>query len=123
MDGKSFVDQWDLIHEVIKEHLAESKVGYSIHALERMKERSINEVSVKRILHSRPPHEMFGPYEYPYGEKPYENPDPVFSILGKRGKEDYWVVGVAMKQKRYKIKFWVMTVYKIDRHSRHLKKA
>lgn len=122
MNGKSFANHWDLIHEVIGEHLAESKVGYSTHALKRMEERTIEEASVKRILDSRPPHEMFAPYEYPYGDEPYENSDPVFSILGKRDKEN-WVVGVAMKKQCHKIKFWIVTMYRVDKQSRHLKRT
>lgn len=118
--GKAFMEQWNLIHEVLKDHIDKDEVEYSKHADERMVERRITKTIVERVLERNKPHEMFAPYEYPYGENPYSNPDPVFSVSGEWNGRRI-VVGVAIKMIQRQLLFIVTTVFKASEYCRHNK--
>lgn len=116
--GKAFVEQWDLLHEVLKEHIDKDEVEYSSHADERMIERKITKTTVECVLEYNRPHEMFAPYEYPYGGSPYSNPDPVFSVAGEWNDRRI-VIGVAIKMIGRQMLFTVTTVFRATEYSRH----
>ena len=114
---RAFSEHWGLLHEAVQESIERNALLYSDHALKQMKERGISDRETKDVLINHPPHEMFAPYEYPYGDKPFSNPDPVFSVIGKADL----VVAVAVQRYRRRIRFVVITVFHASEHSRHKK--
>ena len=111
--GKAFEEYWDLLKEVLREHVEVDRVQYTRHAEDRMAERDIPKKVVQTILKTKRPVEMYEPHAYPHGERPYTNAHPVFTLVN-----DEVAVGLAMeRQHGQKIHFVVLTV-KSTTHTR-----
>ena len=111
---RAFSEHWELIREVLEKQVKQRRITYSTHAIERMEEQNILEEDVEYVLSTYAPHEMFKPYEYPYGPKPFSNRDPVFSVFGKT---ENLVVAVALKKIQRGVKFVVVTAFRPSEHS------
>ncbi|MHB1681484.1 MAG: DUF4258 domain-containing protein [Bacilli bacterium] len=82
MRGRDFKESWGLLKDVLHQHLYDQRVKFTDHARERMQERRVPEETIRAILQVGQPTEMYKPYAYPYGEDPFQNPDPVFTFVG-----------------------------------------
>lgn len=107
MDRSAFQEHWELLHEVLKKKIKEGDLRYNV-----------TKIQVEKTLLQYGPHEMFRPFEYPFGEKPYANKDPVFTVIDK--KEDL-VVAVALRKYRHGVRFVIVTVYWAQENTRHKK--
>lgn len=119
---KAFEEQWTAIKHILINHLDMDIVEFTVHAKERMIERDIEQETVSAILRYGKLTEMFKPWEYPYGENPYNNRSPVFALVGLHRGEQY-TVGMAINLLRdtYGIsaEFSVLTVFPVSEKSRH----
>jgi len=53
---------------------------------------------------------MHEPFKYPYGECPYENPDPVFTVVGEHEGRKIGVA-LAIKRRGRSLLFSVITAF------------
>lgn len=110
---------------MLKDHLDTKRVEITQHARERMDQRHVPEAVLYAILRSGNPTEMFNTKEYPYGEHPYQNRDPVFTFVGMH-HNDPIAVGLALRLQKdshgIAAEFKVLTVINSIEHSRHSKK-
>lgn len=108
MNGQAFLQHWSLIRQVLQDHIDLDKVRYSQHEGERMEERMITKRMIESILYHNDPTEMHEIKNYPFGEKPFTNADPVLTVVGIH--EDLKVaVGLAIKKRNQGIVFTVVT--------------
>lgn len=110
---------------MLKDHLDTKRVEITQHARERMDQRHVPETVLYAILRSGNPTEMFNTKEYPYGEHPYQNRSPVFTVVGTYQNEPI-AVGLALRLQKdshgIAAEFKVLTVIIGLEHSRHNKK-
>lgn len=85
-----------------------------------MAERHIEQDVVEGILKDGNPVEMFNIGQYPYGDKPFTNTSPVFTVVGNFHGAKI-AVGLTIQQKIRKdkghVKFFIKTVFRVE-HSR-----
>lgn len=85
-----------------------------------MQDRKINSEDVKYVVWNNQPDEMYKPYEYPHGEKPLENRDPVFSITGRDRNGRWTTVAISIQRRGNRLRFFIVTViapvYPTSRH-------
>ncbi|SFU95996.1 DUF4258 domain-containing protein [Alicyclobacillus macrosporangiidus] len=119
-NGNAYQKHWPLLKSVLQMHLEHNLVKFTDHAKGRMVERGIPEAVVKLAIRNGEPVEMHSPYTYPYGENPFQNRDPVFTIVGRpeKGKPSL-AIALAISNVRGEARFSVVTVLTDLRHSRH----
>lgn len=117
-EGKAYLQHWPLIRQVLQDHIDLGKVRYTQHAGERMEEREITKRMVEFVLYHNDPNEMHEARQYPHGEHPYTNSDPVLTVKSIH-KDIIVAVGLAIKKQPTGIQFAVVTVMIADsgRHS------
>lgn len=117
-EGKAYLQHWPLIRQVLQDHIDLGKVRYSRHAGERMEEREITKRMVEFVLYHNDPNEMHEARQYPYGEHPYANIDPVLTVAGVY-EDRVIAVGIAVKKQHTAIQFTIVTAMIADsgRHS------
>ena len=114
---QAYSDHWDLIQQVLRDHVDRGDLRYSEHANERMDERGITRKTVEHIVYRNRPTEMHEPFQYPYGENPYANPDPVFTVVGEHEGRKI-AVALALKHRGRSLLFTVITAFEAS--GRHI---
>lgn len=118
--GSAYQKYWSLIKNVLHTQLDANLVKFTAHAKVRIKERGVPEVVVKLAIRNGEPVEMHEPYTYPYGDTPFQNRDPVFTIVGRSEKgASPLAIALAISNVRGEAHFSVLTVKTDLRHSRH----
>ncbi|MBT9281998.1 MAG: DUF4258 domain-containing protein [Hydrogenibacillus schlegelii] len=115
MDRNEIIKQF---RPAIRKAIKSGRVAYSKHAREMMKLRGITRKDVLEILTQNEPHEYFPANQYPYGEKPFSNPDPLFTVMGKCNI----VVVIAVQWKKHGTIYKVVTTFFAGEQSRHRKR-
>jgi len=82
-----------------------------------MDERGITRKTVEHIVYRNRPTEMHEPFQYPYGENPYANPDPVFTVVGEHEGRKI-AVALALKHRGRSLLFTVITAFEAS--GRHI---
>lgn len=65
---QAYSGHWELIQQVLRDHINRGDLRYTEHANERMEERGISRKTVEYIVYRNRPTEMHVPFKYPYGE-------------------------------------------------------
>ncbi len=123
MSGKDFETSWPLLHHVLLRHLDDELVRFTHHASEQIRFRDVSEDTVRSIIRDGKPVEMFDAFQYPHGEEPFQNSDPVFTFIGEvRGEKMAVALSIRMKKGRSGIEaqFRVVTVI-TELRGRHTK--
>jgi hypothetical protein len=119
---KTFQSEWRNIESLLRQQIAanEEWILYTAHAKQRMFERNISKQTVASILLHHPIHEMHHVNQYPFGDPPCKNRDPVFTIVDF---ERNVAVGLCLLHRRDSkgsyLEFRVITVLRFDESSRH----
>lgn len=111
---QAYSDQWKLIQQVLHDHIDRDDLKFTNHANERMEERRISKESVQYMLYHNPPSEMHQPLTYPYGEQPFTNLDPVFTVVGVWGNKKI-AVALSIRQYKRELVFCVITTFEVER--------
>lgn len=118
--GNAYQKHWRLLKDILQTHLDHNLVKFTDHAKARMQEREVPEAVVKLAIRNGEPVEMHEPYQYPYGEHPFQNPNPVFTIVGRPGRGAApLAIALAISKVRGQAQFSVLTVIADLRNSRH----
>ena len=107
---QAYSGHWELIQQVLRDHIDRGDLRYTEHANERMEERGISRKTVEYIVYRNRPTEMHEPFKYPYSECPYENPDPVFTVVGEHEGRKIGVA-LAIKRRGRSLLFSVITAF------------
>ncbi|MFX4303645.1 DUF4258 domain-containing protein [Alicyclobacillus tolerans] len=98
----------------------EERIYFTEHAQIRIQERNLTRRTIISVLQSGDIHEMHSPYGYPFGEHPYQNSDPVFTIVDHQSQI---AVGLALRQRQDRhgrfAEFRVITAMHYSEYSRH----
>lgn len=114
---QAYSKHWTLIQQVLRDHIDRGDLRYTEHARIRMDERNISREAIEHVLYRNLPTEMHEPFKYPYGDQPYENPDPVFTVTGKFDTKPI-AVALSIKRRRNEILFSVITTFEASgRHN------
>lgn len=110
---------WPLIKEKLLEKISIGEVEIKGHALEQGIKRAISKETAFQIVLDNPIEEMYKERKYPFGENPFSNPDPVFTISGKLPDGHTVAVPFAVKVDRSERKttmlFYPITLIHTDR--------
>ncbi|MCF8568430.1 DUF4258 domain-containing protein [Alicyclobacillus tolerans] len=118
--GKSFEELWEDLQQVLVQHLRLQYASRSKHAAIQMAERKIDHTDIQYVVKNNLPDEMYKPYEYPYGEHPFSNLDPVFSITGQDKRGRWITVVVVVRIRRDRLHFGIITaIAPVSPKSRH----
>ncbi|WP_040288140.1 DUF4258 domain-containing protein [Alicyclobacillus hesperidum] len=118
--GRAYEQYWGLLKNVLLQHLEHNLVIFTDHAKERMKDRGIPEEIVKLAIRDGRLSEMHKPFSYPFGEHPFQNRDPVFTIVGRStNMQSPIAVALAISKVRGEAEFAVVTMLDDITHSRH----
>jgi hypothetical protein len=118
--GNAYQKHWSLLKSVLQTHLDINLVKFTDHAKARMQEREVPEAVVKLAIRNGEAVEMHEPYKYPYGEHPFHNSTPVFTIVGRAGTGSApLAIALAISKVRGQAQFTVLTVIADLRNSRH----
>ncbi|MCL6633341.1 MAG: DUF4258 domain-containing protein [Alicyclobacillus herbarius] len=119
-NGNAYQKHWRLLKSVLLTHLEHDLVEFTDHASARMQERGVPEAVVKLAIRNGELVEMHEPHAYPYGENPYQNRDPVFTIVGHPEKwKSPMAIALAIANVHGEAHFSVVTVITDLRRSRH----
>lgn len=119
--GTAHQQLWPLIKQHLIERMELNEVMPTTHAEEQMSERNISFGDVQDITHFWNIDEMYEPYKYPHGKRPFKNPDPVFSITGQDSRGRKLTIAFATKKERRELLFAIVTAFFEDelRKNRH----
>ena len=105
---------WTAIKALLVEKMDIASFDFEGHSKDRMRTRKVTRETAFDILTKNSIHEMFKEWEYPYGENPFSNPDPVFTIVGKDSTGTTIAIPIAIKENlaegKHSMEFYPVTV-------------
>ncbi|KPV43044.1 hypothetical protein AN477_14520 [Alicyclobacillus ferrooxydans] len=118
--GRSFEEVWEDLQQALVRHLGLGYISRSKHAVLQMTARNIDFADIQYVVENNLPDEMYRPNEYPYGEQPFSNLDPVFSITGQDKKGRWITVAVVVRIRYGRLHFGIITaIAPVSPKSRH----
>lgn len=118
--GRSYEEVWEDLQHALLQHLNLQRISRSTHAVLQMTVRKIDWADIQYVVENNLPDEMYKPYEYPYGEAPFSNSDPVFSITGQDRRGRFLTVAVVICMRHRRLHFGIITaIAPVSPKSRH----
>ena len=105
---------WPAIKALLIEKIDIASIDFEGHSKARMRSRKVTHETAFDIITKNGIHEMYKEWEYPFGDNPFSNPDPVFTIAGKDNNGSTIAIPIAIKESwlegKHTIEFYPVTV-------------